>query len=65
MIYMKHPEHGNAHFDEALQAEKEAQGWVKWPRTPEQKAGLLSVADVTAAVVVERRGPGRPRKAQQ
>jgi hypothetical protein len=60
MIYMKHSEHGNAHFDDALQAEKEAQGWVKWPRTPEQKAGIEPVV-----IAPEKRSPGRPRKAAQ
>lgn len=61
MIYMKHPEHGNAHFDDAVQAEKEAQGWVKWPRTPDQKYGVVQVVEAAP----EKRPPGRPRKAQQ
>ena len=60
---MKHSELGNAHFDDALQAEKEAQGWVKWPRTKEQKDGV-HVA-VVAQEEAKPRGPGRPRKAQQ
>lgn len=41
MIYMKHPEHGNKHFPDAQQAELEAAGWVRWPRTAEQKAGVV------------------------
>lgn len=61
MIYMKHSEQGNAHFDDALQAEKEAQGWVKWPRTPDQKAGIV----VAVEPAPEKRSPGRPRKAAQ
>jgi hypothetical protein len=40
MIYMKHQEHGNKHFPDSEQAEREAAGWVRWPRTPEQKRGV-------------------------
>lgn len=64
MIYMKHSEHGNAYFDDALQAEKESEGWVKWPRTADQKAGIDTAAEVSTQEP-EKRGPGRPRKAAQ
>lgn len=40
MIYMKHAEHGNRHFEAGEQAAREADGWVRWPRTKEQKAGI-------------------------
>lgn len=56
MIYMKHPEHGNKHFPDAQQAELEAAGWVRWPRTAEQKAGAVvetkTYADGTVATGV-------------
>lgn len=66
MIYMKHAEHGNAHFPDDQEAALVAAGWVKWPRTAEQKAGI--VAAPVAAVVADalapafKRPPGRPRK---
>lgn len=37
---MKHPKLGNLHLQDSEQSEREAQGWVRWPRTAEQKAGL-------------------------
>lgn len=48
MIYMKHAEHGNAHFVEEEQAQREADGWVRWPRTREQKAGVVATKVLTA-----------------
>lgn len=44
MIYMKHPEHGNKHFPDSEQVTREAAGWVRWPRTPEQKRGEVPAA---------------------
>lgn len=64
MIYMKHSELGNAHFDDVLQAEKEAQGWVKWPRTPEQKSGSVALP-VESQIEAIKRKPGRPRRVAQ
>ncbi len=37
MLYMKHHELGNAHVADAEQAQREADGWVRWPRTKAQK----------------------------
>jgi hypothetical protein len=42
MIYAKHPTLGNAQFPDDKRAELEAQGWVIWPRAPEQKAGQVA-----------------------
>jgi hypothetical protein len=69
MIYMKHPELGNKHFDDAEQAEREAEGWVKWPRSKEAKFGAVAVPvfvlpTVEAGEHLEVRRPGRPRKVQ-
>jgi len=70
MVYVKHPEHGNRHVsaDEAKALTRE--GFVIWPRSKEQKAGI-PVPDVPVAPVVlpeieveqvAKRKPGRPRK---
>ena len=37
-VYVKHPVHGNKHVDEKEVPELVKQGWVKWPRTSEEKA---------------------------
>ena len=37
MIYMKHPVLGNRHFHEDQLTALLADGWVRWPRTLEQK----------------------------
>lgn len=63
MIYMKHAERGNKHFPVSEEEARLAEGWVKWPRTKEQKAGVAPVppADPVATEAVKRK-PGRPRK---
>ena len=38
MAFVKHPVHGNKHVDDSEVAALAAQGWVKWPRTQEDKA---------------------------
>ncbi len=38
MAYVKHPELGNKHVDESEVAALVEQGWVKWPRTDDEKA---------------------------
>lgn len=73
MRYLKHPQHGNKHVSEAEAPALIAAGWVAWPRTKEQKAGLvapqggeavvsLSNPDPVGATATIKRGPGRPRK---
>ena len=64
MIYMKHAEHGNAHWPDDQEAALVAAGWVKWPRTAEQKAGIVAAAPVVVDVPAPsfKRPPGRPRK---
>jgi hypothetical protein len=53
IIYMKHPTLGNEHCDESEQAARELAGWVRWPRSPEQKArDALKLAAPPAAVAV-------------
>lgn len=37
MAYVKHPELGNKHVDDSEVAALVEQGWVKWPRTAEEK----------------------------
>lgn len=65
-IYMKHPDMGNEHFAAERQAELEAQGWVRWPRTAAQKLGqvLVPLQDIEPPPVAEpvKRKPARPRK---
>lgn len=60
MIYVKHPVLGNKHARESEQSELEAAGWVRWPRSKEQKAGVTFTA---ADGDVVKRKPGRPKKA--
>ena len=38
MTVVKHPVHGNREVSETEVAALVAQGWVKWPRTKEEKA---------------------------
>lgn len=38
MAFVKHPELGNKHVEDSEVAALVAQGWVKWPRTAEEKA---------------------------
>ena len=38
MAYVKHPELGNKHVDDSEVAALVEQGWVKWPRTDDEKA---------------------------
>lgn len=37
-VYMKHQTLGNRHFPDSEQKAREADGWVKWPRTKAQKS---------------------------
>lgn len=70
MHYVKHAEHGNKHVTDDELPGLLADGWVKWPRTREQKEAraLLEVAvdkfeqamDDHESVAPKR---GRPRKA--
>lgn len=53
MIYMKHPVLGNAHFDDAEQADREADGWVSWPRAKQQKEGVSPPEFVAADTLIE------------
>ena len=65
MIYVKHPELGNKHVREAELPALVAAGWVRWPRTAEQKAGVSPVATVGEILKSDeppKRKPGRPRK---
>ena len=57
MIYMKHPEKGNAHFQDANQKELEAQGWVRWPHN-EDGWPMLPTKEVKEAktLVLKRKG---------
>ena len=38
MAYVKHPVHGNKNVDDSEVSALVADGWVKWPRTKEEKA---------------------------
>lgn len=40
MAYVKHAEHGNRDIDDTEVAAHVAAGWVVWPRSREQKAGI-------------------------
>lgn len=52
MFYLKHKVHGNVHVETEGEAKAlEDKGYVRWPRTKEQKAGIV------------KRGPGRPPNA--
>lgn len=65
MIYAKHPEFGNKHFAcdrGSEQAKKlQAQGWVIWPRTADEKAGKVSAPPAQPpAVVMSPRSTAEP-----
>jgi hypothetical protein len=70
MAYVKHASLGNRHVADSEADKLQAEGWVKWPRTKEQKAGAAPVVKQTLTtdefiaevVAVEKRKPGRPRK---
>lgn len=38
MVLVKHPVHGNKHVDDSEVAALVAAGWVKWPRSADEKA---------------------------
>lgn len=38
MVLVKHPVHGNKHVDDSEVTALVAAGWVKWPRTDDEKA---------------------------
>lgn len=38
MVLVKHPVHGNKHVDDSEVSALTAQGWVKWPRSADEKA---------------------------
>lgn len=38
MAFVKHPVHGNKHVDETEVSALVAAGWVKWPRSADEKA---------------------------
>jgi len=52
MIYMKHSEFGNGHFEDEEQGKLESQGWIRWPRTGNQKAGIVET--VTEVITREQ-----------
>ncbi len=70
MAYVKHAALGNKHVKDEEVAKLEAEGWVKWPRTKEQKTGLTPAVVqplttdefIQEVVAVAKRKPGRPRK---
>lgn len=62
MVYVKHPEHGNKHVSPEEAAALVQEGWVIWPRTKEQKAGLVAPIVPPEPEQVVKRKPGRPRK---
>jgi hypothetical protein len=64
MVYVKHPQHGNKHVSAEEAAVLVQEGWVIWPRTKEQKAGIVAPVPVQEpdAVTPAKRKPGRPRK---
>jgi hypothetical protein len=62
MAYLKHPELGNKHVPDSEVDRLTSEGWVKWPRTKEQKAGISPVkltTDEFIAAVVEDAKPKR------
>lgn len=63
-VYVKHPVLGNRHVDERELPALVGAGWVRWPRTAEEKAGAAApvVQDVAPVLVPEKRKPGRPKK---
>ena len=63
MVYMKHHIFGNRHVPESEVADRRAAGWVKWPRSPEEKQGVVVPATFVAEDAPIKRKPGRPKKA--
>lgn len=65
-IYMKHPKLGNAHCADDEESAKVAAGWVKWPRSGEQKSAghgdAEAFEDDLNDLAATKRKPGRPRK---
>lgn len=42
MFYLKHPTLGNRHVPTLAECEKlQSEGWTRWPRTKEQKLGIV------------------------
>lgn len=40
MFYLKHPEHGNRHVKTEAECKRlQADGWVRWPRSKDEKEG--------------------------
>lgn len=66
MIYVKHPTLGNKHVPDSEQSALEAEGWVRWPRTAAQKAGVPPPEPESVPEVVQpaRKKPGRKPKVQ-
>lgn len=71
MIYVKHPTLGNKHVPDSEQSALEAEGWVRWPRTAAQKAGVptlspetVSAPGTTQVQAPPRKKPGRKPKVQ-
>lgn len=61
-VYVKHPVLGNRHVDERELPALVGAGWVRWPRTAEEKAGQpVEITEEPPAEPVKRR-PGRPKK---
>jgi hypothetical protein len=73
MAYVKHPEHGNKHVSADEAQALTLDGWVIWPRTKDQKAGIKTQPEVVTlklgaqpvdtpfilpAIITERRKPG-------
>ena len=54
MIYMKHATLGNANFEDKEQAQKESEGWMKWPRTKEKKEEKVVVTEQKFVAVKTR-----------
>jgi hypothetical protein len=66
MVLVKHPEHGVRHVPDGEVAALVSAGWVKWPRSREEKEGKgmeWKVSPDQSEPAVVKRGPGRPRKA--
>ncbi len=39
-VYIKHPALGNKHVTQEEYEKLRSESWVKWPRSPEEKAGV-------------------------
>jgi len=65
-ILIKHSQLGNKHVSADEAQALTLEDWVIWPRSKEQKAGIVPVVIPAAILVIEqpvKRKPGRPRKA--